>query len=121
MLGVELGLNGGNYVFDPDAPNDGELAIIGGSFDVKLQPTFNIFEPYVFVGLGGYHLADSVVQETAGGASLRGGFGADVRFDQFALGAKYTYGGFAFENEGAYANGVSANTETISAALKFYF
>ncbi len=120
-LGLEIGLDGGGYSLDPDVGGT-DIAYLGLYADLKLQPTFSIFEPFAYLGLGAYSLQDGVLNEATGGAGWRAGFGANLRFDDFAVGGKYAYTGMAFSDEEAlYGGDFSAQAETVSINLTIYF
>lgn len=121
VFGGELSLNGGAYTFDPsDASAD--IAMVGLSGDVKLQPAFGFFEPFVSAGLGGYVMKDAVIDEAARGLGLRLGAGADFRVDQFALRLKYQHGMYGLSDlNGGYDGELGAQTSTLGANLVVYF
>ncbi|QED28187.1 porin family protein [Microvenator marinus] len=122
-LGMELGLDGGGYTFDPEGTNETELGLFGLYFDLKLQPTIaQIFEPYVFAGVGGYVLSDAILVENTGGGAYRLGLGANLRFDSLAIGGKYLYQGFGFtDDSGLYGGDFGGASETVSLGLTIYF
>ena len=120
LFGAELGLNGGGYTLDSDAEGS-ELQTLGLSLDFKIQPKIKMFEPFAMIGVGGYYLGDKVLDEAAGAGALRLGFGADIRFDNIAVGARYIWSAYEFTNDQSYVDGVGANTEMIGANLAFYF
>lgn len=120
-LGAEIGFDGGGYTFDPDAGGT-DLAYTGLFVDLKLQPTLDIFEPFAFVGVGGYLLADDIVKENTEGGALRAGVGANLRFDDFAIGAKYTFMSFSFaDDSGIYGGDFGGASETVGVNLSIYF
>ena len=116
LVGLEFGVDGGNFKFDDGT----SLNMIGVNVDAKLQPSFGILEPYIFVGVGGYNLYDEVLEEDAGSGAFRAGLGADVRINNVGFGAKYTWSGYSFENDQSY-QAISATSSIISANLSFYF
>ncbi len=122
-IGMEFGLDGGGYTFDPQGTNETELGLFGLYFDLKLQPTIaGFFEPYVFAGVGGYVLSDAILVENTSGGAYRLGLGANLRFDNVAVGGKYLYQGFGFaDDSGIYGGDFSGNSETVSLGLTFYF
>jgi len=122
-LGMEFGLDGGGYTFDPQGTNETQLGLFGVYFDLKLQPTIaNIFEPYIFAGLGGYVLSDAILVENTGGGAYRLGLGANLRFDSIAVGGKYLYQGFGFTDDtGIYGGDFGGASETVSLGLTIYF
>lgn len=122
-IGMEFGLDGGGYTFDPQGTNETELGLFGLYFDLKLQPTIaGFFEPYVFAGLGGYVLSDAILVENTSGGAYRLGLGANLRFENVAIGGKYLYQGFGFaDDSGIYGGDFSGNSETVSLGLTFYF
>jgi len=121
LLGFELGLDGGGFTFDEES-NQTDLAYFGLYGDLRLQPSFGILEPFVSAGLAGYSLQDGVLQEASGGAAFRLGLGANIRFDDFAIGGKYLYTGMAFaDDSGIYGGDFSAKSESVTANVTFYF
>lgn len=121
LLGAELGLNGGGYTLDPGNAST-DIGLIGLSGDLKVQPSIGIFEPFAYLGVGGYALHDGVINEASGGIGVRAGLGADFRFDKVALRAQYQFGLYGMGNEsGAYGGDFGAKTETLGASLVVYF
>lgn len=122
LFGGELGLHGGVYTLgSADGESDQiDFSIFGLSFDLKLQPSLGVFEPYALVGVGGYIFQDGVMQESAGGGAIRLGAGADFRFDNFAIGARYLFTGYAFSNASLYHD-LTAQTESLGINASFYF
>ena len=121
FFGGELGLNGGGYTFDPESAS-ADIAMVGFSGDLKLQPSIGFFEPYVSGGVGGYALSDAIISEGARGAGLRLGFGADFRFQQVALRLNYQHGSYGLQDiNGQYGGNLAARTETVGANLVVYF
>ncbi len=121
LFGGELGLNGGGYTFDPSNAA-ADIATIGLSADLKLQPAFGFFEPFIAVGLGGYALNDAIIDETATGLGLRLGAGADFRYENFAFRLAYNHGSYGLhDTNGMYDGELGARTETISGAFVVYF
>lgn len=120
-LGFEFGLDGGGYTFDPDEGGT-DMSYFGLFGDLKLQPTLDIFEPFIFAGVGGYLLGDGIVNETSEGAAFRAGVGANLRIDDFAVGLKYTWATFSFtDSSGIYGGDFGAQTETVGVNLSLYF
>jgi hypothetical protein len=120
-IGFEFGFNGSGHTFDPEAGST-DLAVLGLSGDLKLQPSFGFFEPYAFAGLGGYSLQDGVINEASAGAAIRLGLGADFRFDDAALGVRYLHSQFGFtDDSGIYGGDFGASSETLGINLSFYF
>ncbi|MBA2660751.1 MAG: hypothetical protein H0U74_00525 [Bradymonadaceae bacterium] len=119
LWGAELGFNGGGYTFDT-ANGGTDLSIMGVSVDVKLQPSLWIFEPYILAGLGGYLFQDGIMQESALGGALRLGLGADLRFGDIAVSARYLFSSYAFGNDSLYPS-LAAQTESLGVNLTFYF
>ena len=122
LFGAELGVNGGGYTFDPGAAST-DLALVGLSGDLKLQPSISFFEPYAALGIGGYALYDGIVSEASSGIGVRLGAGADFRFDNIAVRLSYQFGAYGLGNDSdAYGGGdIGARTETVSAGLLVYF
>ena len=121
LLGVELGFDGGGYTFDPEAGGT-DLAYSGLFADLKLQPALDIFEPFAFVGVGGYLLADDILKENTEGGALRAGVGANIRIDDFAIGARYTYMAFSFRDDtGVYGGDFGGASESVGINLSVYF
>lgn len=120
-IGFEFGFDGGGYTFD-EASGQTDLAYMGLYGDLKLQPSLSIFEPFAFIGLGGYSLHDGVLNEVSGGASLRAGFGANIRLDDIAFGVKYLHQGMSFaDDSGSYGGDFTAESESVTANLTVYF
>ena len=120
-VGGELSLNGGGYTFEPGS-GSADISMVGLSGDIKLQPSFGFFEPYVAAGIGGYALKDAVIDEGAVGLGLRLGLGADFRFRQFAVRVKYQHGSYGLNDvKGQYDGDLTAHTETVGANLVVYF
>lgn len=120
-IGAELGFDGGGYTFDPEEGGT-DLAYSGLFADLKLQPTLDIFEPYAFVGVGGYLLADDIVKENTSGGALRAGVGANLRIDDFGIGVKYTYMAFSFRDDsGIYGGDFGGQSESVGVNLSLYF
>lgn len=121
IFGAELGINGGGYTFEPGSGST-DIGIVGLAGDLKLQPSFGFFEPYVKAGLGAYALADGIVEETATGVGLRLGAGADFRFRKWAFRLSYDHGSYGLQDtNGGLGGDVGARTESLGAALVFYF
>lgn len=120
-LGVEFGFNGSGHTFDPEAATT-DLAVFGLSADLKIQPSFAFFEPYILGGIGGYSLQDGVINEASAGAALRLGAGADFRFDDAAIGVRYLHSQYGFaDDSGIYGGDFGASSETLGVNLSFYF
>lgn len=120
VLGFELGFHGGGYTLNPDVSGT-DIAVMGLSTDLKLQPRLGIFEPYAMVGVGGYHFQDAHLQETAAGGALRLGGGLDLRFNSFGLGLRYLYNVYGFGNDLSFSDGLSARSESLGLNATFYF
>lgn len=121
FFGGEIGLNGGGYTFEPGS-GSADIALVGLSGDLKLQPSIGFFEPYVAAGLGGYAMNDAVIEESATGMGLRLGAGADFRFGQVALRVNYQHNFYGMQDvNGGYDGDLSARTETLGANLVVYF
>ncbi|TXC75880.1 porin family protein [Bradymonadales bacterium TMQ1] len=120
LLGFELGFHAGGYSFDPGVSGT-NIAVMGLSGDLKLQPSLGIFEPYVMAGLGGYHYQDAILQETALGGAVRLGGGLDLRFNSFGLGLRYLYNVYGFGNDLSFSDGLSARSESLGLNASFYF
>lgn len=122
-LGLEIGLDGGGYTFDPNGENSTDLAFYGIYGDLKLQPTIaGFFEPYVYAGVGGYVLGDAILDEASSGGALRLGLGANLRFDDIAIGGKYAWQTMQFaDDSGSYGGDFGGQAETISLNLSIYF
>ncbi|MFU8806922.1 MAG: hypothetical protein ACNA8W_24150, partial [Bradymonadaceae bacterium] len=110
----------GGYKFDPAARGI-DLSVMGLSGDLKLQPSIGFFEPFIFAGLGGYLFQDGIMQESALGGALRMGLGADLRFDNIAIGARYLYSMYGFSNQAGLYQGLAAQTESVGLNVSFYF
>lgn len=122
-LAGELGFNMSGYRLDP-AQTQSDMALMGVSADLKLQPSFAFLEPYALVGVGGEYFSDSVANQSASGGALRLGAGLDVRIDNVALSAQYLYtqhGLFGAEGSAYTDNLLTAQTETIGVGIKLYF
>ncbi|TXD35925.1 porin family protein [Lujinxingia vulgaris] len=120
LLGFELGFHAGGYTFNPEVSGT-DIAVMGLSGDLKLQPSLGIFMPYVMAGLGGYHFQDAHLQETAVGGAVRLGGGLDLRFNSFGLGLRYLYNVYGFGNDLSFSDGLSARSESIGLNASFYF
>lgn len=120
LLGFELGFHAGGYTFDPNVSGT-DIAVMGLSGDLKLQPSLGIFEPYVMAGLGGYHFQDAFLQETAVGGAVRLGGGLDLRFNSFGVGLRYLYNVYGFGNDLSFSEGLSARSESLGLNASFYF
>ncbi len=122
-IGLEIGLDGGGYTFDPNGENSTDLAFYGIYGDLKLQPTIaGFFEPYVYAGVGGYVLGDAILDEASSGGALRLGLGANLRFDDIAIGGKYAWQTMQFaDDSGSYGGDFGGQAETISLNLSIYF
>lgn len=122
-LGLEIGLDGGGYTFDPEGANTTDLALFGLYGDLKLQPTIaGFFEPYVYAGLGGYVLGDGILDEASSGGAFRLGLGANLRFDDIAIGAKYAWQTMGFtDDSGSYGGDFTGESETLGLNLSIYF
>ncbi len=120
-IGFEFGFNGSGHTFDPAAGTT-DLAVLGLSADLKVQPSFGPFEPYALAGVGGYSLQDGVVNEASGGGAIRLGLGADFRFDDAALGVRYLHSTYGFaDDSGIYGGDFGATSETLGVNLSVYF
>lgn len=122
-LGLEIGLDGGGYTFDPEGANTTDLALFGLYGDLKLQPTIaGFFEPFVYAGLGGYVLGDGILDEASSGGAFRLGMGANLRFDDIAIGAKYAWQTMGFtDDSGSYGGDFTGQSETLGLNLSIYF
>lgn len=122
LFGGELGVHGGAYSLGSDPGQDSKIdfTIVGVSLDLKLQPAFSFFEPYALIGFGGYGFQDGEMQETAGGGAIRLGAGADFRFNDFSIGARYLYTAYALSNNSSYRD-LSVQTESLGINASFYF
>ncbi len=122
LFGGELGVHGGAYSLgsEPGQDSNIDFTIVGVSLDLKLQPAFSFFEPYALIGFGGYGFQDGEMQETAGGGAIRLGAGADFRFNDFAIGARYLYTAYALSNNSSYRD-LSVQTESVGINASFYF
>ena len=120
----ELGFGLAGWRFDPaDSARTANLSMYSITGDLKLQPSFAFFEPYIMGGLGGNILSDHYIDETTAGLSLRVGAGVDLRFNRVALNANYTrnFMGMVGDAE-VYDDGVlGATTETLGLGVKLYF
>ncbi|RAL22200.1 hypothetical protein DL240_10110 [Lujinxingia litoralis] len=120
LLGFELGFHGGGYKFDRHAA-ELDIAVMGLSGDLKLQPKLGILEPYVMAGLGGYLFQDAHLQESAVGGAVRLGGGLDLRFNSFGVGLRYLYNIYGFGNDLSFADGLRARSESIGLNATFFF
>lgn len=124
LVATEVNFGMAGYRLDgADAINTADLTVFSVAGDLKLQPSLAFFEPYVSAGLGGHVYTDHIIDESAAGASLRLGAGADLRFDNVAVGVQYQrqYMGLVGDSR-VYNNGaMGATTESIGAGLKIYF
>lgn len=122
-LGLEIGLDGGGYTFDPEGANTTDMGLFGLYGDLKLQPTIaGFFEPYVYGGVGGYVLGDGILNESSSGAALRLGLGVNLRFDDIAIGGKYAWQTMGFtDDSGSYGGDFTAQSETVGINLSIYF
>lgn len=124
LFGAEMGIGLDGWRFDPnDAVNTANLSMWSLTGDLKFQPSLAFFEPYAMVGLGGHIFNDHFIDEGAFGGSLRLGAGLDLRFDNFAISAGYTYSSIGLVgNEQIYQDGtIGASSESLDLGLKFYF
>jgi hypothetical protein len=120
LLAFELGFDGGLYRFDPQATGI-DLSVMGMTGDLFFKPSITFFEPYGFVGLGGYLFQDGIMREAAVGAALRMGFGIDFRIDALAIGARYLYGVHGYANDYGLYQRLGARTEAVTVNASLYF
>ena len=120
LLGFELGFHGGGYTFTPDVSGL-DIAMMGMSGDLRIQPSFGIIEPFLFTGLGGYHFQDAYLNETAIGGAFRAGAGVDLRIDKFALSLRYLRNFYGFVNSMSFQDGLGAQTESLGVNFTIYF
>lgn len=124
IVGAEMGLGLAGWRFDPSAPSrTANLTMYSMTGDLKLQPSFSFFEPFVFGGMGGHVFNDHYIDETAVGASLRVGGGVDLRFNNFAINAQYLRSFMGMVGDSSvYEDGLlGASTETLGVGMKVYF
>lgn len=119
FFGFEMGLHGGLFSFDPDATIL-DVSLMGLSTDLKLQPSLSFFEPYIAVGIGGHHLYDAYLRETALGTSGRLGAGIDLRISKLAISFRYQRNLYLFANGGYFHDGLGARTESLGINITFY-
>lgn len=120
-VGAELGLTGGGYRFDPDASGN-DLAIVGVTGDLRLQPKIEFVEPYVKAGVGVHRMYDGPIDEASSGASLRLGAGVDLRSEHWGAGVEYLWSGYSLEGDtGAYGGQLGAQSGSIGVKLLYHF
>jgi hypothetical protein len=124
IIGAEMGLGLAGWRFDPSAPSrTANLTMYSMTGDLKLQPSFSFFEPYLLGGMGGHVFNDHYIDETAVGASLRVGGGVDLRFNNVAINAQYMRSFIGMVGDASvYEDGLlGASTESLGMGLKVYF
>jgi hypothetical protein len=97
-FGLELGLLGGSQPTTARGELSQELSLGGISGDLRVfLPTGGRFEPYLQAGLGYYSVGVGPEDQSASTA-VNLGLGADLRLARsFALGGRYLYHGFWFD------------------------
>jgi opacity protein-like surface antigen len=120
---TEFGFDMAGYRFDPAATASNDLVMLGMTADLKFQPAFGFFEPYVGVGFGGHVFNDRVLATNTVGGSMRLGLGADFRFDRVAINVHYLFNNFAMLDDeySSYGRAFGAQTETLGVGMKLYF
>ena len=124
LLAGEVGFDLSGWRLDPNqAVNSVDMTATGMTFDLKLQPSLWIFEPFVMGGVGMYGFTDHPIDASAAGGSLRLGAGMDVRFGALAVSAQYLYSTMGFVGDAELYKGgtFGAETEALSLGLKVYF
>lgn len=122
-LGLELGLLGTSYRLngpEGDVQSQG-FELEGGSADAKLYlPMGRVVEPYLLGGVGLYKIdRDSEAGDLRPVVDLGGG--VDLRVDRnIAIGARYTYHGFWFDQQADEAKAPEGTWGTMG-TLTFYF
>ncbi|MFP4600864.1 MAG: hypothetical protein ACLFVJ_21620, partial [Persicimonas sp.] len=121
LFSGEVGIHGGSY----EPATDRDMSLFGLSGDFRLQPRFGKFEPYGLIGVGGHGLSDADAEFNAIGASLRLGLGADVRFDNLGVSARYLHSRYAFDDSGnnrtGDEGGFNATSDQFGVNVQFYF